>query len=864
MRDTVPDEAQPHILAQDDGLGDPRYSGENNDGDPTDEADTYEGPDMPLPTEAIHHKRRRHPRGKKAILVSSDTVQGEISDYAIKIEGAKNWFLGVDGRDFYESRKTKDGEVFLFPVRDDVLAPTVHALITYDPDDMPAGKRSQYDIEWNRQRHIITHDELKDGTAWELWPGLGIAGTDVHNYVRLVGCIVQNMEVAQHQGSRQSGWRTLASGKHMFVLPSGVCIGAQGELLGERVYLPIYGDAVTPYQQFTHEASATQQSAAIGYYARLNAQGKGLLALSWGLRAMTNSLMHMGGGLIVHGINSSGKSGLVMGLRNLQGHFVGYPLPFSVVNFNSTAARAEDTLSMMRDMIAPIDDLVIKAGDSDAKDASKKADLLEAIYRSFYNDTEVRGRMTAKMERQIARKVEAVPCATAEVIPQVKDSLLNRATLLHLDRQRGDLDIDLMRDEADLHAPGLHALGFGFIRWIAAAMDASREATLAQWRTWRSEETQWLREAVTAHLGKEIPPVAMRLPENAAHILVGTHMLAAYATAQGITIPDVLALVRGALVAVIAEQITYIEQSERQGVDGVTFHEWAMEEIAKALAGGRHHLEARYPLPEGKEWRVPRKLIGHRDRLGAWEELGQLLGYVDPDGEMVYLWPQQIYTLLQEAARHQKRPFYTNKARLFADLREAGILIPSEAGRNTWCARVPTQKEPPRLVHIASAAIWPGIFSDDDEPPAIDPTPTDEAPAPAAPAPREAAPAVQVVLTDTASAPAVASVFVAAPPSADLSDEARADLAIIGDDLWGAVPWVRRAVAHYVDCGSPPFPMPAMKKTAPPVLLQGAALMQRLALYINSHNETQQEHGKDLIRQLGRIASPTSESEARS
>ena len=601
------------------------------------------------------------------------------------------WFFSAEQWGLYECLFTADddGELLYKPVNQ-WGAPHVHAVVVYGSDEAATGQHARYDVEIEGQREEIGRDELHSGEAWDRWGTLGIAGrAAIAGYAAAVEEIARYTGVPKYKGSKHTGWvlHTAADGAthHVLSLPDGSLVGADGILPGAKMYLHLADKHIRPYQAPAPVATPEEQLEALTFLERVSKHSIAPLTFCAHLRSLTYALYASDCSLILRGPSGRGKTSIANFGRNLTGSF-----PFGVhaatAAFGDTVTSIEDSAAAIKHLPVLVDDLAIKDGMAESK-KSEMARILDMVLRSVGNGTAVRERMTRSMERQIARKIDALPVITAEQFPDVLASALNRAMVIDL--EEGDLDKTAMKAESEQYAPALRTLGLGFVAWLAGQWDERQELVATTWRDWQQQMAGRIeRDLLAARSSHVIPDYATRLPNNGAHILLAAYLLEQYLRQSGLLqehevcpltvdalYPDVLAHLQAQIAAIGALET---------GGDTQPLEEWACEQLRSALATHTAHLKITDgSLPSWEtQYLVPSNLGYDENYEGALLPRGVYLGDLSPDGTQLALDTHNVFSVLKAAAKREKRPWSVSERHLPTKLRDAGVVDPDPDGRH--------------------------------------------------------------------------------------------------------------------------------------------------------------------------------------
>lgn len=611
-------------------------------------------------------------------------------------------------------------------------APVVLAKIEYPADEMPAGQRTAYEIAFAGRVEVVTRAELVTGDAWERF-GSDFAGKGKHdNLAQVIFHLAEHPGLLHKRGVRSSGWYASdcdASGpKHHLVLPDGSAIGAGGRIENPPFVLADMPEKfASPYRDPDTAADAEAQREALAWLATITRESIGPLAFAANICALLYDVTKANFALGLFGLSTTGKTWLATWLCNLLATYTGRPAPELPASFSATVTAIEEAVSRLGSVPLPIDDFTVPPGasESEIRTATHKAEL---IVRAGRNRAAIRPRMVSTrrgIERQPDRYVRTVPTLTGERFPPALASLLAGTFILPF--ENGSVDLASVEADAERHAAGLRAFGYGFVSWIAGRRDREGDAFRASQEADYRGASEMLAARLAVELGGEVEGPARRLVENGAHLLVAASLAATFAQEQGWVSPISPETLIGDLLSHLVRQAALL----RGDAAGVLGHEplgdWAAGAIREALAGRKMHVkDSLGGLPIDKPW--PREHLGYRERdagHGGWEAQGVFAGnLIKFEGEESFAFtPDILWRLMRRAAREDKRHTFPESAQeLWKQLHETGLIAADSTGKGNPRPQISGARE--RRVVIALADLRPDDDEELDDGPEPSDTPT--------------------------------------------------------------------------------------------------------------------------------------------
>jgi hypothetical protein len=527
-------------------------------------------------------------------------------------------------------------------------------------EDADAGKRAHYVLDVNGHTERVAWQELENGTAWERFPDCeGTAGSrnisNLHNVVqkfaRPLPPIHGYSELGWHEvplPDDQKLWvYLLPDGRTIPPLPDGDTVRAIDQ---RQDYLAAYAEvAAVPAR-----ASAEDMSAALTL-AMLASPRRWFVLLLVGAcaRALLYGIAPSDTAVIIEGPAAHGKSGAAGYGRSLMvPPRPVHPWPplitASLSPTNDTISAREAKIAREASWPVLVDDLVIRADATD-KEQREAWTALEAIIRPLANATAPRGRMDRNMRERREHRARTLPINTGEGLPDgMPESLYRRLVLLTITPDQGDIDTALLHSDSAACYPAMLAVGHGIVeRWAKRINCEGLAPARAELAARHAAYERQIREELEARLQGDIPQMAVSLPSNGAHLLLGLWLVGDY-LGRG---EEYAGHARGGLCAALMAQIARIEKRDTD--DGAGPFTQVMHRFAERVREGApfgnstgrfvrrvtaHTESEQEPGAHTKNGDpVPVRLFGwlpaddapRRDRL--------TLGYVDPEQRAIYL-----------------------------------------------------------------------------------------------------------------------------------------------------------------------------------------------------------------------------------
>lgn len=396
--------------------------------------------------------------------------------------------------------------------------------------------------------------------------------------------------------------------------------------------------------------------------------------------------------LAVVGRTTSGKSEIVArGQQHFGAGFSRLNLPG---NWLSTGNALEGGAFAAMHLFHAIDDLVHTGTRTDREQKERE---LDRLVRSVGNHAG-RDRCNPDGSLKGGRPPRGLVVITAEDLPPARQSA--HARMFTIDVGKDDTDWDAMTQAQADGAAGRFAEAMsGFLRWLSPRLDE----VVAGFAAGKDRIARQV-----ADLG----PMMRRTPQTCGDLLVGLGLFLEFAEEAGAVTAVERATVLDACTHAVAEVAT--DQGRAQAASDPVNRFLAV--LLSAFVTGRAHLvstggSAPDPsIAEAWGWRL-RKTGTGQFANDEWTPTGNRVGWLDPNGEDVYLEPEASYALVQELTRNVGDGLSIGRARLGKALFEAGRLVQTELATHR-CYTV--RKVVPGAVQPRVPVLWlkAGTFTD--------------------------------------------------------------------------------------------------------------------------------------------------------
>ena len=356
-------------------------------------------------------------------------------------------------------------------------------------------------------------------------------------------------------------------------------------------------------------------------------------------------------------------------------------------NWSSTANALEKQAFLCKDVLFVVDDFSPGGTQYEIQQMHRKADRL---FRSQGNRAG-RRRMRADISLRPEYYPRGLIISSGEIVP-AGESL--RARLLIIPVKHGDVNLDRLTQAQRAAAKGTFAsVMVAYVKWLAGQFDPLRGKM-------PEVHGRFLQEEREGDLGHD------RTPDNIASLRLGWVYFLFFALEQRAIskaeFQDLWDKGAGAL--------TELAQNQEEFLVGEDPVNRFLDLLVAAFEAGRAHLIDRVngdspPWREHWGWRNS----GDSENP-SWHAMGERIGWLDPNTEVVLLQPDIAYAAAQKLARDQGGVLPAPQTDLWRRMAERGLLAESDPGRHTKKRLL--GKERVRVVHIPVSAFPspPGLF----------------------------------------------------------------------------------------------------------------------------------------------------------
>lgn len=359
--------------------------------------------------------------------------------------------------------------------------------------------------------------------------------------------------------------------------------------------------------------------------------------------------------IFIAGLTGSFKTQLTAIIQSFFGaKWTGSNLPS---NYEGTANSMEKEAFIIKDGIITFDDYNPTGSPNQTASYAAKS---ERIFRGQGNRSG-RGRMNMDGSLRPTYFPRGLILSSGEDLPKGQSLL---ARILFLELKKGDIDKGRLTKVQNQAYEGVFVFVMTiYLKWLAPQIDKLRKELL--------ELKIELRNKAAEELGDD---VHSRLPDQIASLFIGWKMFLLFLLEQGaITKTEHDKSLEGGwrvLLEVARKQGDY--QKEQDPVNRFT------ELLVAALSSGEAHMAS---AKDGKEPINPQE-YGWREVAGNWQPQGECVGWVGEEGE-IYLQGDNAYKVIQTISRAQGDNISMTKNTLYKRMRERGMLVKNDKGRNT-------------------------------------------------------------------------------------------------------------------------------------------------------------------------------------
>lgn len=371
------------------------------------------------------------------------------------------------------------------------------------------------------------------------------------------------------------------------------------------------------------------------------------------LRATLGEILPVAASVFLIGPTGAGKSTLASIFQSFYGSQFGLGnLP---ANWQSTANSLEKLIFLAKDAMLVIDDYCPRGSAQDIRRLGAKADR---VFRGV-NNRQARDRMTASGELRARNWPRCLVAATGEDLP-TGQSL--RARILTLVAERQDINWEQITKAQSLAINGTLAQAMSaFLQWLANKIDSLKK-TLPK----RREE---IRNKL--HKGKKWPH--QQTPTLLADLYLGLELWLAFALESKAMAQDEINQWKETFLQVL--ETAGLSQAEHIG-DQDPVNQF-FDLLSAVISSGQAHIaKLDGTAPENYQHWGWRKINSgpHNNPI----PLGNLIGWVSNDGQMLLLEPTATYTCIQQMASYQRLELKINENTLWRRLKDKKCLIPGD------------------------------------------------------------------------------------------------------------------------------------------------------------------------------------------
>lgn len=384
--------------------------------------------------------------------------------------------------------------------------------------------------------------------------------------------------------------------------------------------------------------------------------GVGLVLLGAVMRGTLCHFLPATCSVYLQGTTGTYKSALAGALQSFWGaKFDGAHLP---ANWSSTGNALEKTAYLAKDALTVVDDFVARGTRQEVARTHANA---ERLLRAQGNQAG-RSRMTAKAEIRNAFHPRGIILATGEDIP---DGHSLQARLVIVNVAKGAIDTTVLSDLQKLARDGFFAkIMASFVQWLAA--EVKRGALLGF--------IDMALECDRANIGSS---GHARTQDNLANLLTGLRVFLDFAEDAGEMTHETKEIFMDVATEAARSLANLQATIDREASDAQRF----VELMRAAISSGKAHLEhSRGGLPENPRalgWRdVDMGMSGKRT-----EAMGTRIGWVE--GDVLYIDPSAILSVIKALSSSLDNHLGSSERAIAKSLREAGLLIKCDKGRNT-------------------------------------------------------------------------------------------------------------------------------------------------------------------------------------
>ena len=480
------------------------------------------------------------------------------------------------------------------------------------------------------------------------------------------------------------GWQKV--GDAWLYLHAGGAIGSSGPSEGVGVSL------AEPLAKFTLPAPPTGNALAQSVRACLKLLDLAPLRVTAPLFAAVPRSVLTTADFSIHlaGPTGAGKTELVTLAQQFFGSRIdARNLPGS---WTSTGNALEGLAFLAKDAILVVDDFAPAGSTYDVQRYHREADH---VLRAQGNNSG-RQRMRSDATLRPARPPRGLIISTGEDVPRGQSL---RARVLVLEMGPKDLDWGALTECQGDALGGVYAQALaGYVQWLAPHYQQIR----ASLRKEVAGLQQWAVRGTTHR----------RTPQIVANLMIGLQYWLRYAQASGaITSEEAWAIWRRCWLG-LGEAAA--EQFQHQGSNEPAGRFLAL--LSSAIVSGRAHVAAQ----DGTEpdqpamWGWREHTLGGPELSSVWRPSGECIGWLD--GENLFVDPDASFTVVQWLARDQGDSLNVTVRTLSKRLKEKGLLVSTDASRQTLTVRRSLGRRRRDVLHFAEEVVGHATYARPDQP----------------------------------------------------------------------------------------------------------------------------------------------------
>lgn len=385
--------------------------------------------------------------------------------------------------------------------------------------------------------------------------------------------------------------------------------------------------------------------------------GVGLVLLGGVMRATLCHFLPATCSIYLQGTTGTYKSAYAGVLQGFWGtKFDGAHLP---ANWSSTGNALEKTAFLAKDTLLIVDDFVARGTRQEVARTHANA---ERLLRAQGNQAG-RSRLTSTAELRNAFHPRGIVLATGEDIPN-GHSLQARLVIINV--AKGAVDIAVLSSLQKLARDGvLSTVMAGFVQWLATE---SKENTLLQF-------LEMAQEIDRENIGSS---GHARTQDNLANLLMGLRVFLDFAEDAGEMSHEIKERYMDAAIDAARGLADLQAAIDREASDAQRFVELMRAAISSGKAHLEHSLGGQPKDPRAFGWREVDMGMVSGSRT---EAMGTRIGWVDDDA--LYIDPSAALSVVKALSSNLDNHLGSSERAIAKSLREAGLLLRCDKGRNT-------------------------------------------------------------------------------------------------------------------------------------------------------------------------------------